>query len=109
MAIKKAVVLPSGVELPEAYHKVIAINNIRNGTDNRVLYEVAVYKDSTARTANRGSVLQFTIPVTGDDTARFFGIDVLSVAGVNQVKQCYEHLKTQTARDIDYRVDTLDV
>jgi hypothetical protein len=110
MAIKKAITLQSDIVVADAYHKVVATNTIRNGQDNRILIEVAIYKDEAAKCADKSPVMTFCLPqISGDDMQKFFSTDVLNAQGVNQIKQCYEYLKTQNIQGIDYTKDTMDV
>lgn len=113
MALKKEITTASGVNLPDAYHRVGDLD-IRRTVDSdgtavgAASIHVHIYKDSSARTDGLPWVDQFYFKVTSDFTS-YYGTEVLDGTNVNPVSQTYAYMKTQSdLHGIDY-TDSTDV
>jgi predicted restriction endonuclease len=106
MAIQKAISLPNGIELTNAYHKVTTL--IFWLRDKRAGFELSIYKDADAR-KDKQSVMSFQCDIKGDDFDKFLSTTILDNANMNPIKQVYAYIKTQHIRDIDYTTNVIDV
>jgi hypothetical protein len=107
MAIQKAISLPNGIELSNAYHKVTML--IFWLREKRAVFELSIYKDADARKENKKSVMSFQCDIKGDDFDKFLSTMTLDNANTNPIKQVYTYIKLKRIRDIDYMTSIADV
>ena len=101
MALTKNITLDTGINLPEAYIKIISCNYI-NGY--HVSVNVAIFKDKNARINKKQEVVKFKHNCTKiEDFAQYFSLDVLNEENKNIIGQAYLWLKT-----IDFYNDSTD-
>lgn len=114
MALQKNYTTSSGIELSEAYHRIMKTDLIRVvSVGGSVLDEadgvMQIWKDSTARSEGLSPIQSFQFSINASDYNTFFGTDVLDQTNVNSVAQMYGWVKTQTdLNGIDY-TDSTDV
>jgi len=91
MALIKNLTLDNGINLPQAYIKIISCNYI-NGY--HVVINVAIYKDKDARINKKLEVVKFVHNCTTvEEYDEFFSLDVLNQENVNIISQSYLWLK----------------
>ena len=95
MGLKKDITLDSGINLPEAYIKIVSCVFVMG---YHVNISVNIYKDYAARNDKKSPVASFRHVCT-TDYYKYFGIDVLNKENVNIIGQAYEWLKTQKFYD----------
>ena len=115
MALQKSYDHESGINLPNAYHKVsnVSYDNADSGLIN---FSVSIYADSSARLNGNPSVTRFSYgsnTITGNvDSSSFeqyFSISAMDATNANIVKNVYEYMKTQSdINGVDY-TDSTDV
>jgi len=92
MAIQKSYDDIYGNTNSTAYFRV---TNVNNDYKNLVCgVNVLVYKDATARAADKAPVASLSYLTVGEEYATYFEVDVLDVAGHNIIKQAYSYLKS---------------
>lgn len=107
MGFKIGITIADGTEHEDAYFKVrdVAFDLTRK----RCEFQLSVYKDKTARDADKAKVKG--VPTTthfivgGDDFDTYFAESVLATEDKTLIKQCYAYAKAQedydSAEDID--------
>jgi hypothetical protein len=89
MAIKRAITLDSGIELPDAYSKIISYH----GNAEELCYMVETYANELSRLDNKQPVKQldsFIVPLAS------LGYDpTITIFVVAFITALYEHLKLQ--------------
>ena len=92
MALIKNIILDSGIELPEAYIKIISVTYIAG---YHVVVHLAIFKDKDARLTDKAEILKNKHNcITIAEFEQFFSIDVLNQENKNILSQAYEWLKT---------------
>ena len=102
MALKKLFIYQPeslDVQLPEAYHRIMACVWRANGS-KRVVFHVNIYPDKIRR--DNGAQPMFNIPqvyeldsITDENAfSLYFSNEALSEAGKTIISQAYEYLKT---------------
>lgn len=92
MALQMDKKLDSGIDLPDAYYKIIMIDY--RPILNETYITLHMYKDDTARITNKPPVDDVVYSITGAEFSNIFNIDNMNAAGNNILKLSYDYLKT---------------
>jgi len=90
MGLQKSITMDTGIELPEAYIKIVSCEYV---VDSNAIIKVNIYKDYSAYQDGLKEVATFNHNCIGDFN-NYFGIDVLNTENINIISQGYEWLKT---------------
>ena len=94
MALIKNLTLDSGIELTEAYIKIISVTYI---SGYHTVIHLAIFKDKNARINNKAEIIKIKHNCTSiEEFNQFFSIEVLNETDKNILSQAYEWLKTLT-------------
>jgi len=105
MALVKHVYLDNGIELPEAYIKIVDVK-FRNHPEESPYVEVVVnvYKDQESRNLLRKEVFSMVHICEGIFYDQFFDPSIMAEQGKNVFTQAYEFLKS-----LAYYVNSTDI
>jgi len=109
MALLKTIVLPSGLEIIDAYHKIYDIK-LSNLDAIDVRFKIAIFVSQQTKLENKQSVKEIEEIVGPNAVNNFFSFDIMDQSNSNILRKCYDYLKTQTNVDgIDYTVGVSDI
>ena len=97
MALERSYESDTGFTAPAAYHRVVTVNADWHAQVAQVV--VVIFKDATARNEDKKPVgrLKYVLGTRADDTGKtfedVFGVDTLSAADNNPVREVYRWLK----------------
>lgn len=107
MALQKTVTTDQGVDAN--YHRVSDVKlYLEDDTFPRVVLEVALFKDSSARSGGSKKLKNQEYEITGADFTTYFAPAALDVVNQNPQERAYTWLKTQTT-PTDFTTGTTDV
>lgn len=89
MALVKRIEQETGIVLNEGYYRIVGINLQVEG--NRAEITVRLYKDQTARQADKMPIQDKVFTTT---ILEFFSLDILGQSDNNPFKAAYHYLKT---------------
>lgn len=104
MALQKSITTGQGVSAD--YHRIQLVTLYLDS--DRVLIELSLYKDASARSGGSQPLETKEYEVTDTDFATYFAPDVLDVVSQNPQERAYAWLKTQTT-PVDFTTGTTDV
>lgn len=95
MALKLDLILDNGIQITDAYCKIIEYTHLRPiGQNESLRFTVAIFKDEDARLSQKPEVSQFIHTCSGDNVTIYFSEEVLNDDGKTVITQAYSWLKT---------------
>lgn len=109
MAVLKTIVLPSGLEIIDAYHKIYDIRFSYFDVVN-IKFKIAIYVSQQTKLNNKPALKEVEEIVSQVVLNDFFSFDIMDQTNSNILRKCYDYLKTQTnVEGIDYTIGVTDI
>lgn len=91
MGLQKNITLDNGINLPEAYMKIVSVSITPN---IGITLNVSVFKDFSARQLGKPSVIEFQHSCIGSEYFDYFAEGILLQLNKSVLSQAYMWLKT---------------